>query len=199
MVSVASSSGLPANKKNFTFLAIASDRVNHTASATIDIRRLASSSDIPIFTQPLYRVSVREDTTVGRRIAVISASPASSYAIDGGNVGDVFQIDAAGSLTVARQLDREVINSYLLRVTAVGDAYATIQVVITVEDVNDERPTFQQSVVNISVLETVTGSFYTVYATDGDSGVNGTVRYLLDQSVDSSRYFEVCTFSIFRR
>jgi len=82
-----------------------------------------------------------------------------------------------------RHLDRETVESYRLTLIARdgGDPplSGSLALHITVTDVNDNNPEFDQISYSVNVREGVPVStiIYTLTATDRDTGVNGLVRY----------------------
>ena len=97
-----------------------------------------------------------------------------------------------------RRLDREVVLSYSFDAIATdscpyGPRSQTVRVDITVLDVNDNTPQFQQNIysADISLDATVGSLVSTVSATDDDVGVNAQLTYSLADSNDNT-YFQVC-------
>uniref|UniRef100_A0A8D0GG59 Protocadherin related 15 n=1 Tax=Sphenodon punctatus TaxID=8508 RepID=A0A8D0GG59_SPHPU len=92
---------------------------------------------------------------------------------------------SSGLLSLGKPLDRESTDRYILIVTASdgrpdGTSTATVNVVVT--DVNDNGPVFDPFLPkNLSVPEEEANAFVgQVRATDPDAGVNGQVRYSLE-------------------
>ncbi|XP_044516266.1 protocadherin-15 [Gracilinanus agilis] len=91
---------------------------------------------------------------------------------------------STGILTLAKALDRESTDRYILIVTAHdgrpdGTSTATVNIVVT--DVNDNAPTFDPYLPrNLSVIEEEANAYVgQVRATDPDAGINGQVHYSL--------------------
>ncbi|XP_076446031.1 protocadherin-1-like [Babylonia areolata] len=86
-------------------------------------------------------------------------------------------------IVIKEQLDRELQESYQLRVVVTDGGYprrtGSLTVNITVTDINDNRPIFLRSSYNMSVKENVAPGtpVLQVSATDLDSGLNGLVTY----------------------
>ena len=96
-----------------------------------------------------------------------------------------------------RWLDHELISSYSFDAIATdscpyGPRSQTVRVDITILDVNDNAPQFQQNIYSADIsLDAPVGSLVsTVSATDRDVDVNAQLSYLLDDS--DSTYFQVC-------
>ena len=92
---------------------------------------------------------------------------------------------SSGVLTVEDPLDYEVLTSYQLTVRATDaktTSFGEINVDVTVTDVNDIAPVFNQSLYLAKVSEAVPidTSVISVHAFDGDSGVNKALTYRLE-------------------
>ncbi|XP_072375676.1 protein dachsous-like, partial [Diabrotica undecimpunctata] len=105
------------------------------------------------------------------------------YSIYSGDPDGLFSIDSVtGVIATASNLDHETKSNVLLNVQATSGAppvYGHTQVNIEIEDVNDNAPEFDSTIVRISVPENVeTGlPLYSAHAKDKDSGPNGIVTY----------------------
>ena len=103
----------------------------------------------------------------------------SGRASDSGKVRTV----AAPTMTLLKRLDREVWSRYELLLTAVDGGRpsltGTLSVNVVVVDSNDNSPTFDKSVYEVSVRETVSATrpLVQVQAVDRDDGENGAVSY----------------------
>ncbi|XP_049940792.1 putative neural-cadherin 2 [Schistocerca serialis cubense] len=103
-----------------------------------------------------------------------------SYQIEAGNEDGAFSIDGdTGSVTVAGQLDFENRKMYELRLAAMRgqgpSAVGRAELLVTVLDVNDEPPVFQQAVYRAELQEEedpahLPRTILTVKAVDGDTG-----------------------------
>ncbi|CAG2204255.1 PCDHD1 [Mytilus edulis] len=88
-------------------------------------------------------------------------------------------------LILIKSLNREDKSFYNLRIIAEDGGtpkkFGSIQVTITVTDINDNSPTFSQTMYNVTINEDhqVNSSFLNVSASDSDLGVNGEVFYEL--------------------
>ena len=162
-----------------------------TSSAEMTIAVTDVNDFSPEFTKQVYRMSVRENQQKNAIVGPVHASDG-----DIGANGDVryslpadlveFTIDANGLITTAvRDLDRESQDIYRFEVyafdMAVPPRTATASVVVAVEDLNDEWPTFDSSSYRFQISEdaqvgTEVGKFY---ADDSDLGKGGVVEYLL--------------------
>lgn len=107
-----------------------------------------------------------------------------------GNEESVFFITPAGSLCLNTQLDRERQPSYNLTVTA-NDCVlpvslqltSTVHVIVVINDVNDNAPSFVSAESVIIPEDTALHSVVmTVHAEDEDTGSNGEVLYYLNNA-----------------
>lgn len=110
------------------------------------------------------------------------------YSIYSGDPDGYFSIESAsGNIRIAHPLDHEAKAQVLLNIQATwGEppVYGHTQVNIEVEDVNDNAPEFETSMVRISVPENAElGSpLFAAHAHDKDSGSSGQVTYSLSPS-----------------
>ncbi|XP_071787614.1 protein dachsous-like [Asterias amurensis] len=130
----------------------------------------------------LVHVVVAEDKDIGDNSQL-------SYFIVGGNIDDLFQLDAVtGQLSTSGPLDREFTAQYNLTIRATdhGDTSRSGESIVTVNvlDDNDNNPIFSATSYHHQLSEsTVIGqSLLTVEAVDADEGTNAVVQYSLDNS-----------------
>ncbi|XP_063776587.1 protocadherin-23 [Pseudophryne corroboree] len=162
-------------------------------SAKLHIKVLDVNDNPPTFPKSQYRTSMREDLHVGSTVLSLQA-----FDIDEGLNGEVkysliddmqgvFTIDKTnGSIVTAKALDRESKYQYVFRAMATdcsiyGPKSSTAKVVVHIEDINDNVPSFLEDPVQvlISPQTLVNTSITTVHANDLDLGLNGTVVYSL--------------------
>lgn len=107
--------------------------------------------------QATYPVSLDENKAVG--FAVKDISPSSNnnnykYRIIDGNTDDAFCINHDGVISVAKPLDREIKDSYSLKVSvSVGNKVTNTTVDVTIRDKNDDAPEFTKPVYTFDVSE----------------------------------------------
>ncbi|XP_044220372.1 protocadherin gamma-A11-like [Thunnus albacares] len=95
-------------------------------------------------------------------------------------------------MMLQKSLDREQRPNFSLKLIAVDGGTpqrsGTVNIDVTVLDVNDNAPVFNQSVYKASVMENTTKgtSIITVNATDADSGSNGLITYSLSKMKGSA-------------
>lgn len=117
-----------------------------------------------------------------------------------------FRVDSeTGVLTVSAALDRERQEIYELKIRATdgggkGDTpslFSDAIVRITVDDINDNAPTFSLSDYNVRIREDVPKGTVVaiVTATDLDSGPGGEVLYTLGEGGDGDGAFKIDKFS----
>lgn len=71
-----------------------------------------------------------------------------------GNRDNAFCINGAGTITVARSLDRERVPTYLLRVRVeLGSSKDDTSVLIKLLDINDDPPHFMMNSYTLSIEE----------------------------------------------
>uniref|UniRef100_H3AIL3 Cadherin domain-containing protein n=1 Tax=Latimeria chalumnae TaxID=7897 RepID=H3AIL3_LATCH len=158
----------------------------------------------PVFPDPSIVVSFKEDTSSGRQVILDTATDSDigsngvdhrSYRIIRGNEEGRFRLDITVNpsgegaflhLVSAGGLDRESSPFYQLLVEVedkgMPKRMGYLQVNVTIQDINDNPPVFDQSSYQASVFEdaVVGSSVLQVTATDLDEGTNSDIRYHLD-------------------
>ena len=171
------------------------NRADNTATVTVFV--LGFEEDVPEFNSNSYDFGVTEDNemdepSIGRLVGSVSASSGltqtPTYYIVFGDPHGVFTIDGnTGRITTAKAIDRETTSSYSLTVKAVSSSqFAEAEVIVTVNDVNDNRPVYKYADVTVYVEETdpVGHPVYLAAADDKDAGDNAQLTYTLNQSGD---------------
>uniref|UniRef100_A0A8C1MUD6 FAT atypical cadherin 4 n=1 Tax=Cyprinus carpio TaxID=7962 RepID=A0A8C1MUD6_CYPCA len=108
-----------------------------------------------------------------------------SYYIASGNLDNAFHIDQlSGEMSIKKPLDYENIEKYVLWIEARDQGFppysAYEKVEITVLDVNDNHPTFEQEPFHAEILENLSPQrVLIVSAFDQDSGPNGQLEYAI--------------------
>lgn len=146
------------------------------------------------FERAIYNISITENSFIGLEVIQLLAF---SVTNDSSEVPRVigytlepsdspFTVDiSTGLLAVNGSIDRESTPSYELTVTARllnsdRAVPALAAVLVTVLDLNDNSPAFDDSEYSVTVMEnTLAGSIITLTALDADLGINGTVQYSL--------------------
>nr|XP_016847668.1 PREDICTED: cadherin-23 isoform X1 [Anolis carolinensis]XP_016847669.1 PREDICTED: cadherin-23 isoform X1 [Anolis carolinensis] len=187
-------------KGNFYTLTVVADdggpKLDSTVKVTITI--LDENDNSPQFDITSdSSVSVAEDSSVGRRIALVLARDPDAgsngqvvFSLVSGNIGRAFEIHTTnntyGEVFVARPLDRELIDHYTLKIQAsdrgVPPRRKEHTLRVNILDVNDNPPVIVNPYgYNVSVNENVGGgtAVTQVRATDRDNGLNSVLSYYI--------------------
>ncbi|NXN93926.1 CAD23 protein, partial [Rhinopomastus cyanomelas] len=181
---------------NFTMRASDNGSPRRSAEIPVYLQIVDINDNNPIFSQPSYQRAVFEDVPLGTVILRVQAVDADSgqFALIEYSLGDgegKFGINPnTGDIYILSALDREKKDHYTLTAVArdnPGDVSSnrrenSVQVLITVLDVNDFRPQFSKSQFSTSVYENEPAgtSVITMTATDLDEGDNGMVTYSIE-------------------
>ena len=153
--------------------------VDETPPEFVDQCTISIPETVPAGT-PITQCTARDfDDTVNRFRA------ADRYEILSGNINNTFTIANDGTVTLSRSVDHETTPFFMILIQAfdrVGLTNTTF-LLVTITDVNDNEPVFQ----NIPTTRTITQSelqsqetnFFTVQATDADSDLNSELVYSL--------------------
>ncbi|XP_036168180.1 protocadherin gamma-A9 isoform X9 [Myotis myotis] len=200
---------------------IASDGGEPPRSSTVHIlvTVLDMNDNAPVFSQPIYQVTVPENVPPGTQLLTVRASDS-----DEGINGEVaykfwkinekqsplFQLnEKTGELSTAKSLDYEECAFYEMEIQAEdsGGLKAWTKVLISVEDVNDNRPEVTITSLFSPVREDAPqGTVIVLFnAHDQDSGKNGQVvcsiqeilPFRLEKSIED--YYRVLTSQILDR
>ncbi|KAJ7337301.1 hypothetical protein OS493_010160, partial [Desmophyllum pertusum] len=170
----------------------------YSSNVTVIVKVEDRNDNSPRFDKPFYEVTVDEELPIGTLILQVFAndSDASSNAhVTYSLVPDVnnhyqdFSISPVnGSIKSAKQLDRETNTAYYLIVKAENSAVqshmrsSTVLVKVTLQDINDHIPTFDEQFYTVTVTEStaVNTTILTVKATDKDFAGNGAISYSLE-------------------
>lgn len=152
------------------------------------------NDNAPQFQRVPYRVQVSEGATIGTQLLRVYTTDADEdlngdvfYSLEDGNQQGKFIIDeATGQISLAKTLDRETLDNYVLTVVA-HDAGLEVRlsssttVNIEVLDENDNSPKFIDNQSRISVIETTTinAELLKFKATDDDLGANGELTFAI--------------------
>ncbi|XP_046739792.1 cadherin-related tumor suppressor [Diprion similis] len=152
------------------------------------------NDNAPQFQRIPYKVQVSEGAAIGTQLLRVYTSDADEslngdvfYSLEIGDQREYFSIDeATGLISLARELDRETIDTYALTVVA-HDAgleihlSSSVLVHIEVLDENDNTPKFIDTKSQISVLETtpVNTELVRFKAEDADLGANSELTFAI--------------------
>ncbi|XP_048576726.1 protocadherin-like protein isoform X2 [Nematostella vectensis] len=162
--------------------------------------------------QDQQRTSIQESAALGTRVfTLLTAKPIRNarYSIVS-PLETKFRVDPySGDVRVRSGLDYETVKTHRFtaeaRNTRDNTDYANIDVIITVEDSNDNRPRFTMNKTNglylayVSVNPIADTRVFTLEATDPDSDLNGIVRYRLITNPGSHFALNAVTGSITTR
>ncbi|KAK3099187.1 hypothetical protein FSP39_000709 [Pinctada imbricata] len=160
------------------------------SSESFIVQVLDVNDHSPTFEKDMYTVSVSENKSPGEMITKVSASDKDQdqnakliYSVQE-DFKDKFRVDGeSGIITTRVEFDREVLDHMEFKVYAADQgspiAYtASTMINLTIEDENDNMPTFDSQTLNFSVSENHADiAVGTVVATDKDSGANGDIIY----------------------
>ncbi|MBV94487.1 Cadherin EGF LAG seven-pass G-type receptor 2, partial [Eschrichtius robustus] len=168
--------GIP-QKSDTTYLEILVNDVNDNAPQFLrDSYQGSVYEDVPPFTSVLQISATDRDSGLNGRVF---------YTFQGGDDGDGdFIVEStSGIVRTLRRLDRENVAQYILRAYAVDKgmppARTPMDVTVTVLDVNDNPPVFQQDEFDVFVEENspIGLAVARVTATDPDEGTNAQIMY----------------------
>ncbi|XP_071830168.1 cadherin-87A-like isoform X3 [Apostichopus japonicus] len=167
----------PDGYKSFNLTIAAEDGGNPSMRGTTNLNVVIEdvNDNSPVFESNNYSFTVQEDAIEGALVGTVTATDLDterggdvSYIIVSGGIGS-FLIDETGSILVNSELDRETEASYSLTIVASdGLNQGDCTVTITIADVNDELPTFEEEAYEFEVSEDVTGYVGEVTASDED-------------------------------
>ena len=189
--------------KQFAVVIVAEDhgvpKRNSTMSLTVLVVDI--NDNPPYFSMSVYYTNVPEDASIGQLVIKLNATDADSglngefaLSLTGSSFVDMFKLSNDGSVTVAKQLDRERNTDYTFLVVAKDKGYpqhtTEVRLIVIVNDVNDNGPLFGTRSVSLSVCEEKPPgtSVKAVTATDKDEGSNGLISYHLQPP---SPYFDI--------
>ncbi|XP_073842383.1 FAT atypical cadherin kugelei isoform X2 [Musca autumnalis] len=161
------------------------------------------NDNVPITSQPVYYPFISEGSNAHTLIIKLNATDDDidktskiSYKIVSGNPEGFFEIDkVTGELvTTERKLDRENQAEHILEVRISDDGtpslYSTTRVVVTVEDINDNNPQFEQRFYKVQAPSTsgINTSIFQILATDNDAGENGRISYAIKSGKGRNKF-----------
>ena len=177
--------------------------VRLTSTTIVNITVIDVNEFPPVFTELQYTAEIYENHSIGDLVLTVSTTDSDSglnslimYSIISGNELQHFQIDSyTGEIIVSRELDYENITDYELEIFATdnGDIIetrlnSTVNVTISILDVNDNTPEFMDGSYTADVPENATAGteIITLPTTDADSGENREVQYSLHFTSDDT-------------
>ncbi|XP_067423039.1 protocadherin gamma-A12-like isoform X6 [Emydura macquarii macquarii] len=160
-----------------------------SGTAQIHIIVLDANDNAPVFSQPVYKVSVLENVPVGTLLLTVNATDPDeainaevTYSLRKikDKASPIFQVDSkTGEISTVGNLDYEEAALYEMEVQAkdIGDLSARSKVLVIVIDVNDNAPKITITSLSSSVSEdSPPGTLIALLnVRDKDSGENGEV------------------------
>eukprot|EP00069_Balaena_mysticetus_P019589 bmy_12385T0 len=164
------------------------DRV-HSGTTRIHVTLVDTNDNAPVFTQPEYHVSVRENVPVGSRLLTVKATDPDegangevtySFRKVREKISQLFQLNSlTGDITILGDLDYEDSGFYDIDVEAHDGPglRARSKILVTILDVNDNAPEVTVTSLTSSIQETSSpGTVIALFNVhDSDSGENGLV------------------------
>ncbi|KAL9976385.1 hypothetical protein ACROYT_G013683 [Oculina patagonica] len=192
--------------KNYVILVEANDTgtPSRISTALVFITATDVNDNTPEFVQRIFTVNISEASVLGTNIVCLSTTDRDSkqhakitYSIANGNVNDTFKVTAEGVVVLQKHLDRETVQLYNLTIFAEDSGAIVPQsrlpaiVIITVVDVNDNSPVFEQLNYSFSVPENVTANYFvgSVTARDRDSYEFAHISYSIPSLRDRDKFW----------
>ncbi|NXW43823.1 PCD23 protein, partial [Nyctiprogne leucopyga] len=163
---------------------------SRSSTAQVYLTVLDENDHNPLFAKSQYQISVREDLEEGSAILDLFASDEDdglngkvTYSLVDDTFGAFAINSVTGSIVTTKALDRETKSHYMFRAVASDCSThlprSTTAMTISIQDVNDNVPKFQQSYYKASVWEgqSPKTDIIQIFATDLDSGLNGETEY----------------------
>lgn len=174
--------------ENVIPLALGTQEPNR-AQTSVRIDVLDENDNEPVFAEDSYSATVPENIGLGDMVIRVEATDRDEdstlrYLITNGNTNGVFEVDPdSGVISVAVGLDFEKVQEYVLEYSANdGLRSASTTINITVTDVNDKRPEFDQLLYTATVVEedssNIPRDLVQVNAVDGDTSATPVVYSL---------------------
>lgn len=173
-------------------------------NVTITISDLNDNS--PTFTSVTFNFNIAEDAAIGLEVGTVTANDLDadgnghitySLPIFWSGLNSHFQVnDTTGVISTAAALDRETFDSYtiLCKIADNGSPTFTntVNISITITDVNDNDPMFNDTAYSASFPENqaVGTTLVYVFATDADIGANKDIILTIDTSTTNGQTTE---------
>ena len=190
----------------YELVVMATDNGGLSSEAVLLVNITDVNDNSPTFAQNNFNLSVREDTAIGATLFVLDTtdndSPSNSETVftlitSDPFVSTLFNVSAAGELTLSSPLDYETQASYVLTVrasnTAPGAGSSTANITIMVIDVNEFAPVFTQNMYNATIEEEAQSGVFVVQASATDQDGTAAITY----SINLQEFLIVANGSIF--
>ncbi|XP_066507712.1 protocadherin Fat 3 [Hoplias malabaricus] len=187
----------------------ATDRgaVPRSASAEVFVQVEDVNDNAPLISDPVYHPYVMENSPKDVSVVRVQAQDPDktssanrlTYRITAGNPQNFFTINSKTGLitTTSRKLDREQQAEHFLEVTVTDSSdtsrQSTVWVIVHIQDENDNKPEFLESVYRISLPERDRNKrgdpVYRVFAYDRDEGPNADLTYSIVEGNEDGKFF----------
>ncbi|TSK67188.1 Protocadherin Fat 1 [Bagarius yarrelli] len=144
---------------------------------SVYIHVLSNDAHLPVFSQPHFSFTLPEDTPIGSTLGATAES---------NNDGVFVVVKESGMIKLEKPLDREQTPEFHFKVTAtlqqgLIDSVAVVDVEVKILDINDNKPAFESSSYEASIVEGLPAGtrILQVLAVDPDWSANGQVTYSL--------------------
>ncbi|XP_022055843.2 protocadherin Fat 4 isoform X3 [Acanthochromis polyacanthus] len=181
---------------NYSFIIAAVDQGNipRSATAAVNVTVLDINDFAPQFSPETLIIHVKENEEdpfelihqVSALDEDLGMDSQLTYFIQSGNSDGLFSITPSGTFEILHTLDKEKESLHIITITAVDSGFppltGTLTVHVIVDDVNDNHPEFTEEVYNTILPEDspIGTVFAMIMASDIDEGVNGEIRYFME-------------------
>ena len=170
-------------------------RRSSTATVTFNIRNVdeerpefLNSCDVFIVEEMPIGSFVTQCKAQDRDSTAAPGQDPLNYAIIGGNEGGLFEIEFnTAIIRNSRRIDSDTQNIYTIEIEArdLVNRFARRSINIFVRDTNDNQPAFDRASYSYHFTDIQISDYIqdiaTIRATDADNGLNGTIRYSMEQ------------------
>lgn len=164
-----------------------------TCSVAFTITITEVNDNNPVFDEPVFAATLLENVPIGTTVPGLQLTATD---LDRGSevtfmivpgTSNSFVITEAGFVVTNATLDRETRSMHTFRARATDGFFFTLEdsfVEITLSDVNDERPVFEEQLYEVDVQELTPARaiILIVNAEDADEGTNAEIRYSISES-----------------
>ncbi|XP_031698405.1 protocadherin beta-16-like, partial [Anarrhichthys ocellatus] len=168
-----------------------------TGTMQIIITVLDVNDNAPVFTQPIYKASIKENAPVGTVVVTVTATDADhgsngriTYSISSilDHARGLFEVnDESGEIRLKGNVDYEKARTFQINIRASDDGglVDSCKVVIDVIDMNDNKPDIHiMSKSNVISEDAKLGTVVTmINIEDADSGENGRVQCSINDNI----------------
>ena len=163
-----------------------------TSTAEIILHVIDVNDNIPFFNQSLYEATVTENIAIGTVLLTVSANDYdinenSQLSFDiSSEFNDTFAVNSTtGTVYLISGLDYELAHNYSFFITVTDHGYpplsSTADIFITIIDINDNSPYFEQDIYQLNVAENsiLNTPVFIIPAIDIDDGLNSKLQYTI--------------------